>query len=81
MQDDQHRTPRLPDANRKWLSVGANYTLSPQSSLDLAYAHLFVSSPAIDSTSTESTPALHTRIRGTYDESIDILSVQYNYRF
>ncbi|HEY0269033.1 MAG TPA: outer membrane protein transport protein, partial [Methyloradius sp.] len=33
---DTNRTPRIPDNDRYWLSVGANYKLSDNSSIDIA---------------------------------------------
>lgn len=78
---DQYRTPRLPDADRKWLSVGANYKLSPAASIDFAYAHLFIGKANVNTTSNEPAPGLHTVLIGSYDEAIDIVSLQFNYRY
>ena len=78
---DALRTARLPDNDRKWLSVGATYTLSPQSSFDFAYAHVFIGNTSIASTSNEGSVALRTLLLGTYDESADVLMLQYNLRF
>jgi long-chain fatty acid transport protein len=70
---DSNRTARVPDADRTWLSVGASYQLTPKSSMDLGYAHIFMANAAINT----GTPALI----GEYSNSVDILSAQYNYRF
>jgi long-chain fatty acid transport protein len=79
--DPQYRTPRLPDANRKWLSVGTNYKLSPAASIDFAYAHLFIGKTDVNATSNESAAALRTVLVGNYDEAIDVVSLQLNYRY
>ena len=37
---DLHRTPRIPDADRYWLSLGGTYQLSDNFYLDAAYSHV-----------------------------------------
>jgi long-chain fatty acid transport protein len=39
---DSTRTPRLPDQDRTWIALGAQYRMSPAAALDVGYAHLFV---------------------------------------
>ena len=73
---DVYRTARIPDADRVWLSAGANYKLSSAGSVDVGYAHIFVDNASIN-TGTAGTGQLV----GTYENSVDILSVQYNHRF
>ena len=72
---DAFRTPRIPDNNRTWLAFGGQYKPSATSAIDFGYAHLFVSSSAINSASPA--PALV----GTYKNKVDILSVQYTHTF
>ncbi|MDD4880102.1 MAG: outer membrane protein transport protein [Gallionellaceae bacterium] len=67
--DSAHRTPRIPDADRTWLAMGGQYALSGKGKVDFGYAHLFVKDSAIDN------PA------GSYDNAVDILSVQYTHTF
>jgi long-chain fatty acid transport protein len=79
------RPARIPDANRTWLAIGANYKLNKQLSFDLGYAHLFVDNPDINSSDaydpgTGLNTGLHT-LDGSYDASVDILSAQVNWRF
>lgn len=73
---DPYRTARIPDANRVWLTFGASYKLTQADSLDAGYAHIFVNNASINS-GTASTG----KLVGTYSNSVDILSVQYNHRF
>ncbi|WP_413439296.1 OmpP1/FadL family transporter [Sulfuriferula sp. GW1] len=73
---DSYRTARIPDANRTWLSVGASYKLSSAASVDAGYTHIFVNSSSINMGN-----ASTGKLVGTYDNSVDILSVQYNHRF
>ena len=45
--DDEFRTPRIPDTDRDWLSVGASYQATKKVRIDLSYAHLFTDSAPI----------------------------------
>ncbi len=76
--DAQHRTPRIPDNNRTWIAFGMNYSHSERLSFDAGYAHLFVKDSTVNNT-TEA--AVANNLQGTYENSVDILSVQMNYRF
>ncbi|MGH8186646.1 MAG: OmpP1/FadL family transporter, partial [Steroidobacteraceae bacterium] len=38
---DETRTPRLPDADRTWVAIGARWQPSQAMTLDFGYAHLF----------------------------------------
>jgi long-chain fatty acid transport protein len=76
--DDQYRTVRLPDNDRTWVSVGAKYKVG-NGVIDAGYSHLFVSDASIDQ---DRGNALgYGRVAGTYESSIDILSVQYSVGF
>ena len=48
------RLTRVPDTNRIWLSLGATYNLGAMTSVDLAYAHVFLEDGAIDRTTEDS---------------------------
>ncbi|MBI3188110.1 MAG: outer membrane protein transport protein [Gammaproteobacteria bacterium] len=77
IQADTDRTPRIPDNDRKWLSVGLAYNIDSSSSIDIGYSHLFV-----DDTTINNTDPVHTYlISGTYEASVDIISAQYNMKF
>lgn len=73
--DAIHRTPRIPDADRTWLAIGGQYRISPKSSLDFGYAHLFVKDSSIFHTTAPP------KLVGAYDNHVDILSVQYTHSF
>ena len=75
---DAYRTARIPDNNRKWLSVGGQYKSSKASALDFGYAHLFVSDASINKNGTATASG---NLVGTYKSSVNILSVQYAYSF
>jgi long-chain fatty acid transport protein len=76
---DQYRTPRLPDNNRTWISIGAQYALSKTSALDWGYAHLFVKDAPINNDATNA--AGYGLLNGTYKDSVDIFGVQYAVTF
>lgn len=68
IQGADERTPRAPDADRIWASIGATYKWSDNISLDLAYSHIFVEDAKIDRTQNG------IRLLADVDTSIDILS-------
>ena len=77
---DQFRTARIPGNDRKWLSIGADWKVSPSSSIDVGYSHLFISDASIDSSKNEPSRAKGV-LKGSYDGSVDILSAQYTHNF
>lgn len=77
---DVDRTMTLPDSDRTWLSLGARYTLSPQSSLDLGYSHIFFKDAPTAKTAAFGGGFTQT-ILGNFDASADLFSVQYNAHF
>ena len=72
---DTYRTARIPDEDRTWLAFGAQYRVSPKMTLDVGYAHLFVSDARINKTEGGVT------LTGEYDGSVDILSAQLTLNF
>ena len=87
--DDSERSPRVPDADRTWLSLGLTYSHSRNLSFDLGYAHLFVDDPKLDDVPDNNDPTLpypvgltgfHT-VSGKYDSAVDIFGAQVNWRF
>lgn len=85
---DKLRSPRVPDADRIWATLGANFRLSKQLSFDFGYAHLFVDDPKVDTPDAHDPTApfpanktgFHT-VKGKYDAKVDILSAQVNWQF
>ncbi len=76
--NDDFRTARIPGNDRKWVALGANWTASPNSSVDVGYAHLFISDANIND---GRSGAANGTLKGTYDGSVDILSMQYTHNF
>ena len=75
---NEFRTARIPGNDRKWLSLGASYVMSPQSKFDVGYAHLFISDASIDDNQIAKGNG---RLRGDFEGSVDILSMQYTHNF
>ena len=80
--DDASRTMTVPDADRIWLALGAKWIITPKASLDIGYAHVFVkdSHTARAVKNTTETATLQT-VRGKFENSADMLSLQLNYAF
>lgn len=45
---DEHRTARVPDNDRKWLTAGARYNVNQDLSFDLGLAYLFMNDTSIN---------------------------------
>jgi long-chain fatty acid transport protein len=74
------RTPRLPDGDRTWLAVGAKYAVSNKFNLDMGFVHILVDDPKIDKAATGENQ-LRGSLVGTYEGSINVLSVQGTWSF
>jgi long-chain fatty acid transport protein len=80
---DDTRTVRLPDNDRFWLALGAQWRFSKSLALDLGYAHLFIQDADINfarsqvvPTTGGPAPGTASTVTGTYKGSVDILSLQ-----
>jgi long-chain fatty acid transport protein len=74
---DEFRTPRIPDNDRTWLAIGAQYKPSKQSTWDFGYAHLIVK----DSTMNKTDSPISGTLTGKFSNDVNILSAQYSYAF
>jgi long-chain fatty acid transport protein len=77
---DQFRTPRLPDNDRIWLSVGARYKPSPNWWLDFGYSYIWVHDAPSQLMPT-AFPAGGGNLVGTYTSHINIVGVQASFKF
>lgn len=77
----RYRTPRLPDSDRYWLSLGISYEPRPWLSLDLAATHIFMD----DATVRLRTDTPDDRFRGNldaeYDNAIELFAAAARFRF
>ena len=82
--DDAHRTPRIPDNDRKWISLGASYRFSHKTTLDIGYSRLFITDGKVMLTSgtTSADPNLtRGNLNGTIKADINILGASLRYSF
>ena len=73
------RTVRLPDSDRIWLALGFNQKINKKTSIDVGYAHLFLDKAEINRAT--NIPSFQQVVRGSFNASADIISVQLNHRF
>lgn len=75
------RTVRLPDADRRWLTVGAQWRMNGNFTFDAGYAHIFVNDARVAVTRAQlGAPASFTSVvNGNYSSSVNIFSAQVRY--
>lgn len=84
---DADRTPRIPDADRTWLTAGVQYRVSKQLAIDVGYARIFVKDAGVNlcnAAQAASNPAAcagKNNLVGDYDNKVDIISAQMRYAF
>jgi len=82
IQNDADRTMTLPDSDRTWLALGARYTLSKATSLDVSYSHIFFKDASTSRAVTNyPSPTVVQTVRGNFETSADQFSFQLNHRF
>jgi long-chain fatty acid transport protein len=74
--DPAHRDARLPDASRYGIAVGAGYELTPSTTIDVAYQHLFGGGVGLNVTT-----ATGDHIVGTTRLSADLVALQVSFRY
>ncbi|MBI3899465.1 MAG: outer membrane protein transport protein [Gammaproteobacteria bacterium] len=77
------RTARVPDADRTWLALGATYRCRDNASIDIGYVRIMIDDADINKTAASSTSENFFRgnLQGTYESSINIVSVQGRWSF
>lgn len=75
------RTMTLPDTDRTWISIGAKYALTPKSSFDIGYTHIFFADGRTARAVQFPAGATRQVINGEWNNSVDSLAVQYNHNF
>jgi len=78
---DDYRTPRIPGEDRFWVSLGAGYQFTENINMDFAYAHLFVSDSKMQKTVANPEDTARGTVIGEFENSVDIASVQFTYKF
>jgi long-chain fatty acid transport protein len=76
---DQYRTASLPDGNRTWFSLGAQYKITPTAKVDVGYAYLWVKDQKVSNNGGNQT--LKGLLDGTYSDSAHVFGAQYSQAF
>ncbi len=72
-----HRTPRMPDQDRNWYSLGATWAATPNLEISASYVRVdLADDPQVDLLSSS-----RSRLTGVYDGGVDIFGIAAQYRF
>ena len=75
-------SPRVPDGDRTWLTIGFTYNPSKKMSFDLGFAHLFVDDAKVNKiAAVGSENFLRGNLVGEIELDVNILSAQARWRF
>jgi long-chain fatty acid transport protein len=74
------RSARLPDNDRIWVGIGAGLRPSEKLQVDVGYAHVFIDDAKIRKTA-DGEDAARGALNGSYEASVDILSIAARYQF
>jgi long-chain fatty acid transport protein len=78
---DATRTPRIPDEDRTWLSVGLQWRAKTNLALNAAYTHIWVEDSDLDRKASAPGNTFRGDLAGEYDNAIDIATIQLNWIF
>jgi len=73
--DDEFRGPRIPDADRFWLSLGASWQVAQNIAIDAGYTHVFVNEESIFVDASLAENATRGGLSAVIDPAIDIVAV------
>ena len=74
----QYRLTSLPDKDRYWASIGAQYAISNRTKIDIGYTRLFLRDADIDNATDAAAKGV---VRGSYDSNANIIGVQVSHRY
>jgi long-chain fatty acid transport protein len=72
--------PRIPDANRMWISVGAKYRVNDKTAVNLTLARLFNSDGTISQNPAQPGNALRGTLIGTSSSDVNVVGFEVSYR-
>jgi long-chain fatty acid transport protein len=80
---DAYRSPRLPDEDRVWAAIGAQWQFSKAGALDLGYAYIWADDASVDQASQNPAASQLPRghLVGDYDASVQLFALQLRYSF
>jgi long-chain fatty acid transport protein len=75
--NDADRTPRLPDQDRDWISVGLTWNASDALEISGGYTHIKVDDPTLNGVVSSS----GSRLTGKYASDVNLFGIAAQYRF
>jgi long-chain fatty acid transport protein len=77
------RTPRIPDNDRTWLSIGASYALKPGVIVSAGYTHIFAPDARVNlaDPGPGGSNLLRGNLNSVYSASVDIVTAQLRFMF
>lgn len=75
----QTRTPRLPDEDRRWYSIGATWNFSEHLEFNVAYTRIQPDEPQVGIITPQAEGGQ--RLFGNYDSDVNLFGVSGQYRF
>jgi long-chain fatty acid transport protein len=79
---NKFRTARIPDSNRAWLGIGAQYRLNSCMAIDAGYGHLFFKKARLDERApllSDGLPANAARLSGKYKTNVNLFGLQFTW--
>lgn len=78
---DSTRTPLIPDSDSYWASAGVEWRLTPATSLEAAYGHIFVTNGPVNLSAAVPANLFRGNLSGSIRGGVDYLSFQVVSRF
>jgi long-chain fatty acid transport protein len=79
---DEFRTPRLPDSDRVWFALGAQWKVAPATVIDFGYSYIHVKDTTSQLRNQETpTSTPHGSLVGDYEADAHVLGAQVRWNF
>ncbi len=75
--NDEARTPRLPDQNRNWVSLGVTWNMSEAFEITGGFTHIMVDDPSINAVLSSS----GSRLTGSFSADANLYGISAQYKF
>lgn len=78
-----HKTARVPTADRLWWTMGANWTLNPHWTVDVAYGYMWMNALSINEFEYNANDQriYRSNLTATFKNHAQVLGMQLNYRY
>lgn len=78
---DRYATPRLPDGDRYWVSLGLGWQPTSWLGIDASYAHEFVDDNEVNLAASDAGSQARGNLRARYDSHVDLFAVSARITF